>query len=187
MMSNVQNWPSWNSTEALAYSGLSVTCATPEDDWLSAYTQQRIFGNIAQTQAQNDNEIAPLWKNGVASYVSPSRINAMIEGRGCVRGMKDEIIGAAADASLPSLAALGYLPMRRPEIVVGTVFEGKAHGDERECPVAMPVAITDFPDNLTLSPDNPWDERKKDAERLRVVLGNLARSKLAAFQSMGAL
>ena len=185
-MSAWASWPSWSTTEALAFSGVPVTC-TPEADWASAYAQERLFKNITQTQSQNNEEIVPATaRDGSYAYLTPSRVSALVEGRGCARGLKDEYIGAAGEASLPSLGSLGYsLTALRPEIAIGTTFEGKAHGDDRECPIELPFQISDVPENLFLAPENEYElMRKEGADRLRTVLTNMARQKIEAFRAL---
>ena len=179
-------WPAWSSTEALAFSGVAVPC-TPDADWAAAYSQERLFRNITLTQGQNNEDIVPVRaRDGTQMFLSPSRATALVEGRGCVLGLGDDYVGGAAEPLLPSLAALGYSAGSvRPEIYVGTVFEGKPHGDERECAMAMPYQISDVPENLFLAPENEYEVmRKKDAARLKGVLERMALTRVRAFQSM---
>ena len=178
-------WAPWSSTEALAFSGVPVSC-TPDADWAAAYAQERLFHNITLTQGQNADDIQPVMKDGKPSFLLPLRAMALVEGRGVARGAKDEYIGAAGEADLPTLSSLGYkVGSVRPEVYVGTTFEGKAHGDDRECPIALPYQLSDLPDNLFLAPESEYDAmRKQDSARLTTVLGNYARGRVEAFRNM---
>ena len=177
----------------MAHAGLAVTAAAactaapPSEDWASAYVQERLFRNIAATQGQNSDDIMPVRaRDGALKFISPSRAMALVEGRGCSRGQGDDYVGAYGDTVLPSLAALGFSAATvRPELFVGTTFEGKAHGDDRECHMDMPFLISDVPENLFLAPENEYEVmRKKDAARLQGVLTAAALQKIQAFKNM---